>query len=89
MAFFFGDDVEVLDFTVHCVLNDKCFWILPYRAQLSLPQSKTIAEDYESDDDDDVDDDDDANSEGGFDGTLDKLSDLSESDKDCVRCALR
>ena len=33
------------------------------------------AEDHESDDDDDV------NSEGGFDGTLDKLSDLSEGDK--------
>ena len=75
MAFFFADDVEVLRLTVHCVLNDKCFWILPYRAQLSLPQRKKAAEDYESDDDDDV------NSEGGFDGTLDKLSDLSESDK--------
>ena len=83
MAFFFADDVEVLRLTVHRVLNDKCFWILPYRAKLSLPQRKKVAEGYESDDDDDG-----VNSEGGFDGTLDKLSDLSESDKGfCSLCS--
>ena len=67
--FFFADDVEVLRLTVHCVLNDKCFWVKPYRAQRSLPQRKKAAEDYESDDDD-------VNSEGGFDGTLEELSDI-------------
>ena len=75
MALFFAEDVEVLRLTVHCVPKEKCFWIQPYRAQLSLPQRKKAAEDYESDDDDDV------NSEGGFDGKLDKLSDLSEGEK--------
>ena len=84
MAFFFADDVEVLRLTVHCVPNDKCFWIKPYRAQRSLPQRKKAAEDYESDDDDD----DDVNSEGGFDGTLDKLSDLSEGEQGfCSLCS--
>ena len=77
-------DVEVLRLTVHCVLNDKCFWILSYRAQLSLPQRKNAAEDYASDDDD-------VNSEGGFDGTLDKLSDFiyQSLTKEFVLCALR
>ena len=28
--FFFADDVEVLRLTVHCVSNEKCFWIQPY-----------------------------------------------------------
>ena len=46
----------------------NAFGCLPYRAQLSLPQRKKAAEDNDSDDDDD----DDVNSEGGFDGTLDK-----------------
>ena len=50
MAFFFADDVEVLLLTVHCVSNEKCFWIQPYRAQLSLPQRNGVAEEYGSDD---------------------------------------
>ena len=70
MAFFFADDVEVLRLTVHCVPKEKCFWIQPYRAQLSLPQRKGAAEEYESDDDD-------AQSEGSFDGTHHTISDLS------------
>ena len=82
MAFFSAYVVEVLRLTVHCVLNDTCFWILSYRAQLSLPQRKKVAEDYESDDDDDV------NSEGGLDSTHHKLSDSSESGRGlCSLCS--
>ena len=67
---FFEAGPEVLRLTAHCVSNEKCFWIQPYRAQQSLPQRKKAAEDYASDDDDD----DDVHSEGGFDGTHHKLS---------------
>ena len=82
MAFFFADDVEVVRLTVHCVLNDKCVWILPYRAQLSLPQCKKAAEEYASDHDDAV------RSEGSFYGTHHILPDLSESDRGfCSLCS--
>ena len=81
MAFFFADDVEVLRLIVHCVPKETCFWIQPYRAQLSLPQRKGVAEEYESDDDD-------VHSEGSFDGTRYKLSDLSEYDRGlCSLCS--
>ncbi len=48
---------------------------------MSLPQRKGVAEEYESDDDD-------VQSEGSFDGTHHKLSDLSESDRGfCSLCS--
>ena len=81
MAFFFADDVEVLRLTVHCVCNEKCFWSQPYRAQLSLPQHKKVAEEYESDDDD-------VHSEGSSDRPHHILSDLPESDRGlCSLCS--
>ena len=67
--------------TVHCVSTEKCFWIQPYQAQLPLPQRKGVADEYESDDDD-------VHSEGSFDSTHHKLSDLSESGRGfCSRCS--
>ena len=60
---------------MHCVSKEKCFWIQPYRAQLSLPQRKGAAEEYASDDDD-------ARSEGSFDSTPHtNCQILSESDR--------
>ena len=82
MAFFFADDVEVLRLTVRCVSMENAFWIQPYRAQLSLPQRKGVAEEYESDDDD-------VHSEGSFVGTHHQLSHVSESDRGvCSLCSL-
>ena len=70
------ESVEVLRLTVHCVSKDGCLWIQPYRAVPALRQrNKAGAAD------DSIDSDDHGRSSGS-DGGPDKLSDLSQSNKD-------
>ena len=75
MVFSFAD-VEVLCLTVHCVSKDKRFWIQPHRADPAWPQRKAAGEA-----EDDTGSDDHVRSSGS-DGGPDKLSDLSQSNKD-------
>ena len=77
MAFLFAD-AEVLRLTVHCVSKDKCSWIHPYRADHALPQRKAAGES------DDGTGSDDHGRSSGSDGTPQKVSDFSQSDKDNV-----
>ena len=75
---FLCTDVEVLSLTVHCVSQDKCLWIQPYRADPALPQRKAAGEA-----DHDIGSDDHGRS-ASFDGQPHKFSDLFHSDKDSV-----
>lgn len=79
---FWRADVEVLRLKVHCQSKDVSFWIRPYRADPAVPPRRAAGEAAEADTDDS--DSDDLGRSSGSDGARDKMSDLSQSDKDAL-----